>query len=478
MAANGHYHADMWVFPEAKQVTQDVTEKTFAMPKPFTIALVVAGILLALGIVGFVARAVGDGFGDYTPWGYYMAIFSFLFMVTGAAPLASAIFRVTKSHWRRPLSRVSELFALVGIFNILLFIPLAMMLPGIRNPDFPNFAANELEIRRTIWFEVPIGPPLTAIGTPLLWDLMGVIFLAVTAVAILWLSAVPDMAEARLRATGFRRAVYTLLAGHWYGSKRQWNNQKAGLALLGAFYFMLLIFVQFIISTEYGMSLVPGWKDSIFPVLYSLTGFQSSLGLILVILYILRRWGGYQNYIGVSLFWSASKILLGLTLLWVYHMFSFGITFWYGRLEVEQNILKYFLFESYGWLFAANLIFSFFVPFLILLWNPARRSAWAPSLAGASALLGAFLFNWRIFVGSFNAGDIYDIALERIPAAVWPNHWDVFIVLGGLGGAAFIYLAATRLIPIMSLWEIKEGALYQRMGTLIRGRYLVLAKPE
>ena len=286
-----------------------------------------------------------------------MGIFSFIFMITGTAPLAAAAFRVTKSHWRRPLSRISELFAVVGIFNILLFIPLMMVLPAIKNPDL---GAHELEIRRTIWFGVPIGAPHW-------WDMLGIIFLAVASLAILWLSVMPDMAQARLRATGFRRTVYGLLAGHWYGSKRQWNHQKAGLAMQGAFYFMLLIFVHFIISSDYGMSLVPGWKDSIFPPLYSLTGIQSSLGLILVILFVLRRWGGYQEYIGISPFWSASKLLLGFTLLWIYHMFAFGITFWYGRLEVEQNILKYFLFESYGWVFAANFVFSFAMPFLLLL---------------------------------------------------------------------------------------------------------------
>ena len=52
------------------------------------------------------------------------------------------------------------------------------------------------------------------------------------------------------------------------------------------------------------------------------------------------------------------------------------------------------------------------------------------------------------------------------------------MVVGGLGAAAFIYLAATRLFPILSVWETKEGAKYQKMDTLIRGRYLVLAKPE
>ena len=470
MAANGHEQAGIWVFPLASEVTQDVAAKTCAMPKPFVIALVVAGLLLALGIVGFVIRAALSGFDDHGPWGYYMAIFSFVFMVTSTGPLAAVAFRITKSHWRRPLSRVSELFAVVGVFNVVMFIPLMMVLPPINNPN-PEVGLHELELRRTIWFEVPIGAPHW-------WDMLGIVFLALAGLGILWLSMVPDLAEARLTATGFRRSVYRLLAGHWYGSKRQWIHQKAGLALLGALYFMLLIFMHFPISSDYGMSMVPGWKDSIFPVLYSLTGIQSSLGLILVVLFILRRWGGYEKYIGISPFWAASKLLLAFSLLWVYHMFAFGLTYWFGRLEVEQNILKYFLFQSYGGLFAANFFFSFAMPFLTLLWNPVRRSDWGPALAGMSVLLGAFLFNLRIFVGAFNAGDVFDFALDGVPPPVWPQVWDVFIVLGGLGLVAFIYLLATRLIPLMCVWEIKEGTMYQRMGTLIRGRYLVLAKPE
>ena len=188
--------------------------------------------------------------------------------------------------------------------------------------------------------------------------------------------------------------------------------------------------------------------------------------------------GGYEEYIGVSAFWSASKILLGLTLLWAYHTFAFLITFWYGRLEIEQNVLKYFFFEAYGGAFAANLFFSFILPFLILLWNPVRKTDWGPTLAGLSALGGAFIFNLKTFVGAFNAGDVYAYFFEFVPGPAWPDIWDIFMVVGGLGAAAFIYLAATRLFPILSVWETKEGAKYQKMDTLIRGRYLVLAKPE
>ncbi len=469
--SGGHYPG-MWIFPNPRGMTRDMTAKVGAMPGIFALALLGSGVLLALGVVGFVARAAADGFDDRAPWGYYMAAFSFVFMVTSAAPVAAVAFRFTKSHWRRPLSRVSELFAVVGLFNILTFIPMMLILPPIGNPG--PVEGHDLEIRRTIWFEGPIGAPHA-------WDLAGVIGLAVTSLFILWLSAVPDMAERRHTATGFRRMVYRMLAGHWYGTKRQWNAQKAGLALLGAFYFMTLIFVHFIISSDYAQSMIPGWKDSIFPVFYSLTGFQVALGTCLIILYVMKRWGGFQEYYGKSVFWSASKIQLGLTLLWAYHLFAFFITYWYGRLVVEQSIIQYLFTKSYGGVFAANLALSFAIPFLLLLWNPVRRSAWGPPLAGLSAAAGALLFSVRVFVGGANSGNIYAAFLDHAPPAVYPDLWDLLMVIGVIGGATFVYLAATRFLPLLSVWEMKEGALYQRLARFRptgKGEYLVLAKPE
>ena len=466
--SGGHYPG-MWVFPDPRQMTRDMAAKVSSMPGLMTLGLLLTFGLLVLGVVGFVARAAADGFDDRAPWGYYMATFSFIFMITSGAPVAAVAFRFTKSHWRRPLSRVSELFAVVGIFNIITFIPMMLILPPILNPS-PGHG-HDLDIRRTIWFEGPIGAPHA-------WDLAGIVGLAVTALFILWLSAVPDMAEARSTAGGFRGWLYRVLANHWFGTKRQWNAQKAGLAMLGAFYFMLLVFMQFVISSDYAQSMIPGYKDAIFPVFYTLTGFQCALGMCLIILYVMRRWGGYGEYYGKSVFWSASKVQLGLTLLWAYHLFSFFITYWYGRLVVEQNVIKYLMGESYGGVFVANLILSFFIPFLLLLWNPVRRSAWGPPLAGLSATLGALMFSVRMFVGGANSGNVYAAFLDHVPAAAYPDLWDIFIVIGGIGGAIFIYLLATRILPVLSVWEVKEGALYQRMSRFMRGEYLVLAKPE
>ena len=491
--SGGHgHHAGMWVFPQAEQVTADVSGKTAALPSGYKLALAAAGILTVLGVLGFIIKLSSGGFAAPGPWGYYAGAFSFIFMVTGAAPLAACAFRFTKSHWRRPVSRVAELFAVIGVVNIILFIPLMLAMPPIYNPEAEGLGgtdalrqeralgnaaecclpgSTDLEVRRTLWFEAPF-------GAPHLWDFLGLVGLAVCGMALLRLSARPDLAQAYYAATGWRRTFYGLISGGWYGTKKQWNAQKAGLALLGAWYFMLLIFVQFIFVTDYAMSMVPGWKDSVLPPMYTVMSFQSALSLILVVLFVMRRKGGYAGYIGKAPFWSASKILLGLTLLWTYHLFAFFITYWYGRLEHEENIIRYVFTQPYLTLFLGNFVFSFVAPFLTLIWNPVRRSDWGPTLAGGFALVGALLFNLRTFNAAFNTGEHFEFALTRVPAAVWPGLTDVFLILGGLGLVALIYLLAAKVVPLMSIWEVKEGAKYQKMDTLVKGEYLVLAKPE
>ena len=483
---NGNDHSHNPIFG-AELTPQGVTEhlsyKVFSFDRKLGYALAGLGVLIVLGIIGFLVRAIGDGFSDSArpAWGYYAAMYGFLLVTAGSVPVVAVAFRWTKNHWRRPLSRASELFALVGILNVLWFIPLIFLLPAIDlNGD------NVLEVgqdRRTIWFEVPIGAPLW-------WDVFAVVFLALCGLAILWVSARPDMAAIAKRGSGWRVGFLSKLAMGWQGTERDWKLQQASLALLGAFYFMLLVFVHTLISLDFALSLVPGWKDSIFAPHHALTGLQAAGGTVLVTLFLMRTVGGYRQYIGMDPFWSLGKILLGLTLLWGYFWFSEFMTFWYGRDPTEQSVIKLVMMESYRSAFIVNFIFSFGIPFLLLLWNGVRRSVLGPTLAGASVIIGAFFMMVRIYVPAFNipqenlgAHTIAEFEArsgEIAPqlVAVPPDVWDVFIVLGGLGGVAFIFILGTKLLPVISMWETKEGLLYILMRPFMKGRYMVLGKPE
>ena len=467
-------------------VTEHLSRKVFSFDRKFGLAVLVLAAIFGLGIVGFVVRAVGDGFSDAArpQWGYYAAMFAFLLATVGSAPVVAVGFRWTKNHWRRPLSRASELFALVGILNALWFIPLILLMPPINLADPSGVKALEVGVdRRTIWFEVPIGAPIW-------WDIFAVMGLVFCGLAILWVSARPDMATLAERGAGWRVRLLSRLSMGWRGTERDWKFQQASLALLGAFYFMLLIFVHTLVSLDFALSLVPGWKDSIFAPYHALTGLQAAGGTVLVTLFVMRTFGGYREYIGMDPFWSFSKVLLGLTLLWGYFWFSEFMTFWYGRDPTEQTVIKLVMMESYRTAFLLNFFFSFIIPFAILLWNGMRRSIIGPTIAGASVMLGALFMMIRLYVPAFNipqedmgshtiadfAAEAGQIAPQLLP--VTPDVWDVFMILGGIAGAALIFLLGTKLLPVVSMWETKEGMLYILYRPFMKGRYLVLGKPD
>ena len=441
-------------------VTEDVSRGFFSFGSGYGTVLLVLGAVFVVGIIAFILRAA-DGFStsQRSEWGYSSAMFAFLLVTAGSAPLVAPALRMTKSHWRRPLSRISELYAVVGLLSLLWLLPLLALLPSI-------------EGRRTLWFSTEFP------GVPLWWDFFAVLFLVICGLALLILSAIPDMAITAGQDNGLRGRFLGRISGFWRGTESQWNYHRLGLVTLGAFYFMLLVLVHTLINVDFVMSLVPGWVDSILPAHQVLTGLQAAVGSVIVTAFLVRTFGGYKKYIPMETFWSISKILLALSLLWGYFWFAGLITFWYGRQPIEQTVLRTFMFESYRVPFLLNFFFSFLVPLLMLIWNPVRKSVLGPTIAGAFVVLGAFFMMVRLYVPAFGIENVAAQALETAPLPITPDASDILIILGGVAGAALIYMLASKIFPIMSIWETKEGLLYQRVRPLLRGRYLVLGKPD
>ena len=149
---------------------------------------------------------------------------------------------------------------------------------------------------------------------------------------------------------------------------------KAAIGVLGALYFTNLIMVHTMISADFAMVLVPGWRDAIFPPFQALHGLQGAVATTIIAMFLMRNFSGLREYVSVDFFWGASKILLGLSLLWAYFFFTEFIIFWYGRQPVEQAVLKTFMFNSYRWPFIAAVFLCWLIPFLTLIWNFARKS--------------------------------------------------------------------------------------------------------
>ena len=63
-------------------------------------------------------------------------------------------------------------------------------------------------------------------------------------------------------------------------------------------------------------------------------------------------------------------------------------------------------------------------------------------------------------------------------SAVLPTMIDGVIILGFISGAVFLYMMATRLIPVINIWEQKELLLYNAEVQYHRAKVKVMGKPR
>ena len=447
-------------------VSRDVIERTSTIGSLYKRVLGASVALVGIGTLGFLLIAF-TGSDDRSQWGYLAAIVAYILTTAQAAPLVSIACRSVRANWGKPLARVSELYAVVGLGVLLAYVPLVVALPALYpNPDAPGEG-----VRNTIWI-------YWHSHAPHIYDSLALLTLVITGIALLLISAIPDMAEFGARTTGKRASLAARLSKSWRGTQKQWTARRAAIGLLSGLYFMGFLTLHYQYSSDFAMSLVPGWKDSIFPVWHALSGLQCACATVMVTMYALRRWGGYTAYFGVNQFWSLGKIMLALSLLWFYFWFMGFFTFWYGRIPAEMDVLTFLFTEQYRIPFFVAFTFNFLAPLLILVWNKVRKSTGGPALAALLILIGTLLDRIRIYVASWSVEDSVGHHMEEIPQAMLPTIADAMVMVGGIGLVLMLYMIVAKVIPIISLWETKEQLLYVSHRSLLKKKYMLMGKPD
>ena len=448
--------------PTIRQLIEDATRRVVATGARFATLDVVLGVLGLIGLAALVINAIVEGFDDLEPWGYTAIVSGYLLSSFMAAPILAVLLRLTRSDWRRPLSRIAELQAAAGIVVLILYIPIFLTVP-------------DSEGRFTVWVDWPW-------GAPAFFDVVMLVLLVFGGYAFLYISAMPDFAVVRDRSRDdvgrFQR--YAQLARGWHGSLRQWSVLRTGLGVMGALYLMFYVWTVSIFYWDFALGLLPSWRSAVFPAFAAMSSLQTGLALTIVTMYALRRWGGMEDYLTWDYFWSISKLLLTTSLLWFYLWFSELMIFWYGRLPDQINVLETVMFDVYLIPMALTFSFNFALPLLILMWNRVRKSVNGPTLVACLVLTGTFIDRLRIFGAGWGSEDPFAPELEpdTIPDFLVPGVWDILIVIGGIAAAIFCVRMALRFVPLLSIWEVGGG-----IGLRIRRQYLnhpvtIVAKPE
>ena len=431
-------------------------------PQALSISLNHAGIALlavlgALGIVMYVVKLI-TAWGDRAEWAYPTVVLMFVLSTATAAPLIAYASRMAKGYWALPLRRIAALYAVPSLLSFVLLIPIMASLPP-------------LDGRSTLWFEFRA-------GAPFLTDALALAILLLTGMALLWFSAVPDLAgpPSRVRAMGpWKRLLFL----NWSGSTRQWKVLRAANLTLGAFYLMGYAFVHMLLTTDLGQSLLPGWRSGIFPVYSAVTGLQAGIALTLLTAAAMRRFSPESaRFLGDEQASALGKILLAATLMWFYFFWSDFLLIWYARLPSEVAAMQVTVAITYKLPFVLAAVLMLALPLALLIFNRIRQSL--TLIAGVSTLIvvGLLFDRIRFFVAPMANPSPFGHAMETLPEPYWPNVSDVLFMIGFIGLMIAVFVYAASRIPVLNGWEMRQGSMLRKERTFMKTHVLVIGKPD
>ncbi|HSC71013.1 MAG TPA: NrfD/PsrC family molybdoenzyme membrane anchor subunit [Candidatus Methylomirabilis sp.] len=394
-----------------------------------------AGALSVLVLWGAVAywSQFSEGLGvtglhQPVSWGFYVTNFVFFIGISHAGTLISAILRLSKAEWRRPITRMAEVITVM-----VLFIGAGQILVDLGRPD------RMLNIIRYGRYQ-----------SPLLWDATSISAYLTASIVYLYLPMIPDIAILRDRLAK-RKLLYTVLALGWTGSERQQRVLNRAIAIMAVMVIPIAVSVHTVVSFVFSMTLQPMWHSTIFGPYFVVGAIFSGIAALIVAMIAFRRAYGLQGYLKPIHFRYLGQLLLVMSLLWFYFTFAEYLTGYYGS-EPEEMKVFWAKFSGPFWpLFWGMALTNFVIPVLTLA-RLGRHTVGKVLIASLSVLVGMWLERFIIVVPT--------LSNPRLPfgEGIYGPTW---VEWGEMAGSfalfALFYLLFTKLFPVISIWEIREG---------------------
>ncbi len=431
---------DAWHKKSVEEVQRDLT---VSLNPPTWKWFLLSGFLGAVVIWGSLAWAyqlrTGMGVaGINLPvmWGFYIVSFVFWVGLSHSGTLVSAILRLVKANWRRPILRSAEAMTVFAIlvganfplihlgraWKLMYFIPV----PNQREL-WPNFRS------------------------PLLWDIMAINTYIIGSSLFLYLGMLPDLAVLRDRSTGWRHTVYSFLALGWRGTAREWRLFARASTMMAVLIIPVAVSVHSIVSWDFAMTLVPGWHSTIFAPYFVVGAIYSGVAAVITLMVFIRRAFHLQEYLRPVHFDNMAKILLVISLLWSYVYFAEVLTIWYGHKTIEWEVFR-FTATHYWFLLGLMVLGNTFITIPALCFRKVRRSQGALLFISLFVNVGMFIERFLIVVPILSHRNVPFIWNEYSPTWV-----EVSIMVAAFAGFGLLYTLFSKFFPMVSLNDMQEG---------------------
>ena len=361
-------------------------------------------------------------------WGVYITNFVFFIGISHAGTLISAILRLAKAEWRRSITRSAEVITV-----LVLFFGVGNILMDLGRPD------RMFNIIQFAQFK-----------SPLLWDVSSISVYLTASSIYLYLPLIPDIAL--LRDYGGKwNWFYRILALGWKGTERQHHLLEKGIAFMAILVIPVAVSVHTVVSFVFAMTIQPMWHSAIFGPYFVAGAIFSGIAALIVAMNLIRKVYRLEDYLRPVHFNNLGILLLVMTLLWFYFTFTEYLTVYYGGEPLHMAIFWSKFTGRFAPYFWGMFIFCFIIPLPILSLRKTRTPV-GTLIASISVIIGMWLERFVIVVPTLTNPRLPNEEVIYLPTWV---EWS--ILAGCISFFILLYMIFTKVFPIVSIWEVREG---------------------
>jgi len=427
-----------------------------SISKPGVAMVVVLGIFILGGVYALYIQIVDGhivtGMRDNVVWGIYIANFIFFIGISYAGALISGILHLLRVKWRAPIIRIAEVITVIST----LIGPTYILLCMGRLDRLHHLAL------------------FGRIQSPIIWDVLAISTYLIGSIIFLYLASIRDLAALRDYhfKSKWRNKLYKFLAFGFQGTSEQNRYLERGLDIMSAIIIPLAVLVHSVLAWIFGMTFRPGWHSTIFAPYFVVAAVFSGTGVLIIALWIFRKYYHLESYITKIHFNYLGIILMILGALYAYFTFSEYLTSWYGSETWEMEVL-YKLFDpnEYWWWFFFAAIIGVALPIIVIL-IPRFRTINSITAVSVIAVLALWVKRYLIIIPTLETPmlPLQDMRPEYIHYQPTLVEW--LLTFAGVAMFCLLFYLFSKFMPIVSVVHVKEDMNYADLREKVQDRIL------
>lgn len=396
------------------------------------------GLLIAIILVGFYALILQfikghiiTGMRDNVVWGIYIINFIFFVGISYSGAFIAGILHFFKTPWKNSVSRIVEIITVLSL---------------IIGPVFILLCIGRLDRLHYLFIYPRIQSPIT-------WDIIAIMTDLVGCFIYLYLTFIPDFAILRdnneLEVANWRKKLYKFLAMNYQDTPEQRERLHKITRTMSAMIIAMAIVAYTVLAWIFSLTLQPGWNSTIFAPYFIIAGLYSGVGVIIIAMFLIRKYFKLEKYIRKVHFIGAGIVLLVMALLFGYFTFSEYFPKWFSHKTKDVELLN-LLFSDYFWEFIFANYIGVLVPIIILFFKKFRTIK-SITFAAVIAVLGLWLNRFLIVVPTLETPylPIQDTRPEYLMySATWVE-WS--LTFTGIAAFCLFFTLIIKFVPIIPM---------------------------